>query len=312
MGSGTERNKSCPCGSGRKTKVCCQGRKPIQKTITFDFGTPKEVIGITLSASGAVFMKTSDGATPISAVHADMRSRDKGSKYLTRVPVRVDEANIYESVPALCKYKTIYVIDTNSHVIEEKIISVSCLMMCSVEKRDDLNYTVQSVPVAVFEIHECSEKPENFAVMILQSMIMSGEGYKEDDLFAIVNDSDLGNYQSFNDRSLPIYGDVCLLPNISLLYASADTGSSILNSLMKQCDNLAARAMGSLLTAGLKQSVAKRVRSGPCTRFQLHFIPFQGPMPYNWQSLGTNLPLRPNFEDQKSSLSDIVEKLSAR
>lgn len=297
MGFGAERNKPCSCGSGKKTKVCCQERKPIQKTITFDFGVPKQVVGITVDASGAVSMETSDGAAPVSVVHADMRDRDKGSKYLTRVPVRVGEANIHEFIPALCKYKTIYVIDTNSREIEGKLISVSCIMMCRVEKKDDLTYTVQTKYVAAFETHECLEKPENFAIMILHSMIMDGKNYKEDDLFAIVNDSDLGNYKSFNDRSLPIYGNVYLSPNISLLYASADTGKSILNSLMKQCDNWAAKAMSALFTAGLKKSTAKKVKNGPCTRFQLHPIPLQSPMPCDWQSLGTNLPLQSDPED---------------
>ena len=296
MGLGTERNKPCSCGSGRKFKFCCQGRKPVQHAITFDFGEPKEVKSVTINGMGQVRLNTSDGAKPVLVLHERLRARSKGPKTITRIPAHPMDVKIGNTLDALCKYKTMYFIDTNTQDAGGSKISAACIMLCSVEMPDEGRYVVRYAPACAFEIHNCFEKPENFAISILQSMLQSGPGFQRSDRFAIVNDSDLGNHNSFNAGQLPIYGDIYLSSNIDLVYASADTGNDILNIIMRKCDKWATRAIAGAIAAGLKNSAAKKVKNGPCSRFQMHSTTLSCPLPLNWQKLGQIIPLEPDSE----------------
>lgn len=55
---------------------------------------------------------------------------------------------------------------------------------------------------------------------------------------AVIVDSDLQNLASYNNREKPFWKGVYLPHNITLIYASGDTGSSLANKLLKEADRV--------------------------------------------------------------------------
>jgi hypothetical protein len=76
---------------------------------------------------------------------------------------------------------------------------------------------------------------------------------------AIVTDSDLGLHDAINARTTPLYGDVLLPPNFTVLYASGDTGTEATNRILAFCDKQAKMTLRAML-AGEAPTPERRVR----------------------------------------------------
>lgn len=51
---GSDRNKSCPCGSGKKQKRCHPEMRPRSESVVFDFGKPMALTEVHMSADGSI------------------------------------------------------------------------------------------------------------------------------------------------------------------------------------------------------------------------------------------------------------------
>lgn len=236
MVGGEARNKPCPCGSGAKLKRCCEGRKQVDYSIEIDFAEATEVRSITLRGDGKASLETSNGATPVAIRYLNGYDRIKGKKTLIEVPLSELNLKANSHFDQLSTYKTIYFIDTNTKIIENVSVSVSAIILGAVKRIDELTYQIRPIYTCILEAHNCIGSQEAFSITVLQSLIASGEGYSLSNKIAIVNDASLRNQRSINEREIPIYDEVFLLPNTNLIYASTDAGIDLLNRLLKMCD----------------------------------------------------------------------------
>ena len=86
--------------------------------------------------------------------------------------------------------------------------------------------------------------PERYGWMKVINALVTSEDFKRDFKYAIIVDSELGILPKINAREEPIIGDYFLPANISLIYASADTGQEYFwNQLIKWADRAAANSL---------------------------------------------------------------------
>ena len=65
----------------------------------------------------------------------------------------------------------------------------------------------------------------------------------------IVIDSELGNLEGYNNRTIPIFGLWTLLENYTFMYVTADTSDEWCNKIIKQCDKTASRKLNEIVAS---------------------------------------------------------------
>ena len=63
----------------------------------------------------------------------------------------------------------------------------------------------------------------------------------------IVIDSELGNLEGYNNRTIPIFGQWTLPENYLFMYATADTSDEWCNKIIKQCDKTALQRLKAIV-----------------------------------------------------------------
>ena len=96
-----------------------------------------------------------------------------------------------------------------------------------------------------------------FLTYILPLLPISGSEH-----LGLVVDSELDQHALINQRKQPYYHEYYLPPNVSLIYASSDTGSDIPNQLIKKCDK-AARDMFTNIKSGILKFPPCEVAKSP-------------------------------------------------
>lgn len=241
-----------------------------------------------MSADGQVRLLEGDRiAIPSSAWWSTSYARDKGEKHVTRIPVAGDRTSV-QRVDPLRRYKNLFVIDTNTSTLQGTRVSIACLLMADIYDTPDGGVKARFAPVCVFEFHNCAEKQENLAWLVLQSFIVNSPDYNPKQRYAIVTDSDLGHHDAYNERSAAIFGDTYLAPNIDLIYASVDVTRGVLNHMIKHCDH-EANTFKAALERGDICKGALPVLNGPCSHFRCLPVPLRK-FPEGWIRLARVLP----------------------
>lgn len=145
-------------------------------------------------------------------------------------------------------FDLIFAIDTNTKEIHNDLISISSIFQCNakivgervrVRCRKILNIYFKDAP---------SNSPEKIALAKLIKLIK----YNLNLRIAIITDHDLDKHTKYNNRELPIYGEIYLPPNIAILYAASDKGTSnIMNILLIECDKDAKNYLRQLNETGM-------------------------------------------------------------
>jgi hypothetical protein len=291
MGKGAKRNKPCNCGSGKKFKHCCEGRKPVSQMTTVDFGVPTTVDMPKISPDSKFeFSQEGKVLKPQHAWTEAIREREnKAEKKMFSIPISNDMLQVGE-VSALQRYDRVFGIDTNTKIIGEDKVSMGCIA----EGRFNTSYqgeTFESAILAAIEVHNGPEKAENFSWHLLINAILKSPDYSSGNSYGIVTDSDLGMHVEFNSRSVPVFGDHLLHENFTLIYAH-DKGASLINGLLRLCDNEAGKMLKQLQGGdGLSSEIATPVVSGVCDRFRFLKVSNTGFLKAGWFCLG-EIPLQ--------------------
>lgn len=236
MGSGANRNKPCPCGSGKKSKICCDGRLPVLQTVTVDFGEPTIVNGYSFSRSGELqLLRDGKPLTARKAWTGSHRAKQNGGeKQLVRVPIPPESLRIGE-MASLKRYDRIFAIDTNTKATCNTVVSVSCFAECRFIRKggeDAFEYAV----LGAFDFQDGPvPKCENFGWHVLIEAIHTSPDYDDKKQFAIITDSDLGQHSAYNDGMEPYFADHLLPRNFELLYAT-DKGRDPSCQVIRLCD----------------------------------------------------------------------------
>ena len=269
MSKGNQRNKPCPCGSGKKYKNCCLNKKPRTTSITMDMGEPVAVNSVRISPTGSVeLLKDGVPLVPVDAYHNVNFERGKGPKILNKTPLDPSKLIINQNI-ALEKFDRIFAIDTNTKVIKGESISVCCIVLCKLTRDKSNLFIAEFAPVHCLEFRNIQGAAENIAWMKAIQLITTNPFYNMNLKFGIIVDSDLGNIPFYNNRSKPICSDFYLPPNIELIYASTDVGKEYLvNKLISLCENDATKLLEDIILNKVSDENLNKMDNEPYTHFR--------------------------------------------
>lgn len=243
------RNDPCPCGSGKKYKKCCMGKKPRSQYVYVGFREPFQ--GVSFDCNQVWVHLPSGEKTKADAVLSQTQYTRKSGK--EKVVYSIDGKIILDVATFFASYDFISAIDTNTKLINGDMVSVSAILECYPK----LNKAVGQVKMkyringnTVFK--NCpNNASERYAWARLIAMIASTPAYRDDLKVALVTDHDLNRHHQYNTRQLPIYEDFYLPANFELVYASGDAKTdSILNMFIAKCDENASDIIRQLEKTG--------------------------------------------------------------
>jgi hypothetical protein len=170
----------------------------------------------------------------------------------------------------LTRYNWIFAIDTNTRIILNKSISVSCVLggraVCLPEQDGPASYEYSFVPVLYYEFWDQVGKPETLAWEFLIKDLVNDPTACKEDMVAIIVDSELGKLQSINDRSVSPPSTPELPNNYYLIYASADAQDFVINKLFRHCDRMARNFFSTLEARYIKSGLPAMPSGTPLLR----------------------------------------------
>lgn len=224
----------------KKSKA--DNRKAANLIISFAVPKNKKVTGVSITPAGDILLKDEEGAViaPENLVREVSYDRPKGPKVQSRQ--RLDgNVGCVGGLRELCRYESVFCIDTNTRVIGGNHVSAACFVCCQF-RLDGEKFRVEcEEKVNVYEFHNVPSSPELLAILKVARDIKRSSDFSDGLRFAFVTDSELGMHGDFNARRKPIYGNYCLPEGFSLLYASTDTGQEVLNRILRFCDRRAGK-----------------------------------------------------------------------
>lgn len=248
MSSFADKNMMCPCGSGKKYRKCCKKKKQRSLGITVDMGKAVRA-QIEVAPNGQIIMKDADREgerlNPVNANMTVSYERDnKAPKVLVDIPMNLSNLS-FDMGYHLKNYDLIFAIDTNTKEIGNQKYSASAIVLCKLKQHAGRLEALYS-PHHIFRFKNV-ELPEKIGWVNLIKGIMDNPQYSENLKVAIIVDSDYGNLAKYNSRELPIINNVYLPKNMTLIYASADSGAENLpNKLIYMCDKVAKETLEEL------------------------------------------------------------------
>lgn len=229
---GVGRNYPCPCGSGIKFKKCCFGKYPRQHTVYIGFSEPFEALTFD---NGQVYVHTLSGEK-VKADYVSSQINYKGEKGKNKVTCCFPDKATLDIQRSLLDFDLIFAIDTNTKKVNGDSLSISSVFQCNgkfVAKR--LRFRCINIATILFK-NSPSDKPEKYSWTKLIKMITSRKQFHKLKI-AIITDHDRDMHRMYNNNEIPIYGDIYMPVNITLLYAASDKGTgNIMNSLLIESD----------------------------------------------------------------------------
>lgn len=214
---------TCNCGSGKKFRDCCMGKKPRSLVVEFNLGKKVTIdrIQANWKAGEVVFSNGGQAISPTEVLSKMTYARPKGEKVLIETPVqsKIDFSGAFSAD----EYSVIVAVDTNTRFAGSESISISCVAAARAHKFEGFLW-LQQYPVLCYEFRNISGKPEN---IVWREVLRRFHWSLRIQKIALVVDSDLGNIHWYNTRKLPIVDGFFLPSNITMVYASSDVGKEI-------------------------------------------------------------------------------------
>jgi hypothetical protein len=241
---GRGRNVSCPCGSGKKAKRCCRGRKPRTTTVTIDRGA-SPVDGVKIDRNGDVsFVLGDQKVNPDAAWLETSYPREKGAKILHKMAVKEGALNIIPDY-ALRGYDLLLAVDTGTRQVGTERVSVAVVVQCKFVLVDEQTWVAQIDLVPSFEFWNAPGNPEIIAWRVVVDGALRGPTYRRVSRVGIVVDSELSALADYNRGARALDGHFHLPDNIELIYAS-DKGEGLANRMLRHCDREATALLNAI------------------------------------------------------------------
>lgn len=224
-------------------------RKERMMSITLDMGKPVPLDAVSVTPHGELTMYyQGQQVKPVKATLETSYPREKKPKVIHKadIPIEVLKTDIHA---AFQRYDRLYVIDTNTRIINGEKISVACILLAKFRPGGDMTLAFFA-PVHALEFWGIEQKPENIAWREAILAIQANPEYKDNLKIGILVDSDLGEIPNYNLRLKPIVGDFYLPQYFELIYASADVGKEyFVNKLISDCDKESQKIFNLIETA---------------------------------------------------------------
>lgn len=255
MSTGKNRNKPCPCGSGKKFKKCCINKKERSTIYSCDMG---ENVTVNIESFKILPDNTihimADGKPIIPKSLNLSRIYDrshKEPKVLFEIPLDIQNPS-NEIYSWFKRYDYIFAIDTNTDITGQNI-SVCFhaeLKKVSCNKPKTARYESIFYGPTVFK-NTSKLHPEKVALISFIEELTKRLNYKPEMKIAIITDHDLANIPKYNTREVPLIEntEIYLPKGFELVYAADKPAKeSILNNLIYHLDKLGKKHLKELLS----------------------------------------------------------------
>jgi hypothetical protein len=224
------------------------------RTITLPYRGAAESLKITPDGEVMLFDKNGNPIVPKRDERVVFYDRPKGPKVQTK-SVADSRYNSTGGAAHLSQYSSVFVVDTNTRIIEDQRVSVAFFIQCRVvcEGKKYVCYACESEAHS-FEFHDLSSNPELLTIHFIAQTNKELAQNSGGDGIAIVTDTELGKHQAFMERELPIFETYMLPERYSLIYASADTGQELANILIRQCDKEAGKLLEQIASSPISNA----------------------------------------------------------
>lgn len=240
MGKGKRLKSKCICGSGKREKDCCKGRKPRTTHIVMEHDKPTIVNSYRISKYGDIQLFTKEGIAIPKNTRLEQSYKKNNGKEKKLVSVPTNSAKNISLQESIKQFDVIFAVDTNTKLSEHHPYKSICSVVRGIVVKNTEEYGIDLLFETIFLSDENIAKPENSGWHRTIQHIK--EIYPESYMtmkFGIVVDSDLGELQNYNNKTKPFIDNIFLPPNVHLIYASADVGKeNIYNKMIHIADKI--------------------------------------------------------------------------
>lgn len=224
--------------------------KPLEPGISFVYDLPSDhkIDGVRVDRTGWLAFLDKDGAEiDVDGVHRLVtHERRKGPKVRTRQVLAGVRLSV-DGLQELCGYHEVFVIDT-SYIYHPtaRRHALACSLRLQFRPEGDHVRVHVDDRLVYYDLVRTEGNPERagmLALVLEHSNSLGDLALKR----ALVTDSDLGLHDAINARTTPLYGEVFLPANFTLLYASGDTGTEATNRILAFCDKQAKTTLRAML-----------------------------------------------------------------
>ncbi len=228
-----------------------------------------QVVKLTVRPNGDIALIDKDGneVKPERIERSIGYARPKGPKIQARhtTPQRVVTVG---GLAELAEFDGIFAIDTNSREVSGDLVSSTCFIRFQLVREDDGFRIEFEQRVNYYELRNVKDKPELLGILKVANDVMRTAPPDAIPKIAFVTDTELSGHDSINSGKTPIYGAHNLPANAHLVYASADTGSEVLNKLIRICDRQAGNYLSELGRGEIPEAPFKVLAEDPSVRYR--------------------------------------------
>lgn len=144
----------------------------------------------------------------------------------------------------------IFAMDTNTYPqkCDDFFCSVAAIYYGEVQRISDYERNMTCKPYMIIDwYHPCALKIETVTWMEVIKKLQ--ERISANRKVGIVIDSELGNLEGYNNRTIPILGQWYLPENYTFMYATADATDEWCNKIIRECDKSASRRLTEVVAA---------------------------------------------------------------
>jgi hypothetical protein len=219
------RNDPCHCGSGEKYKRChWESDQNRPREIATYIGHPDEKFDSVRFRDGkveAIHLYSGEWVKPTTFTNITYPRASGKHKVLASIP----DYGPVQLARKFLEYTAIYMVDTNTDIIDDTRVSIGCIVECRAYLTDPERVTVEPNPN--YAIIPCKNGKKGFEErrtwLKLVEMVQASPRYRDELHFAIVTDHDFRNHARYKSGELPFYGNKVLPPNFDLLFMTTDT-----------------------------------------------------------------------------------------
>ncbi|MFI8746412.1 hypothetical protein ACIGKL_14765 [Pseudomonas sp. NPDC077186] len=193
--------------------------------------------------------------------HEASYEREKGPKILNRIPIKGQQLTL-DPNSSLENFDLIIAIDTNTNIIGEREISATGVILANwVEDPTTESKSLCYKTPFCLEFTELSEPREKIGWIMALSELLKNNHLPKAGKIGVVVDSYLSEIPAINAKAEPIYENIFLPSNMTLLYASSDVGLEYTaNKLIKYADQSAKLVLEHIKSG--RASINEKVISG--------------------------------------------------
>ncbi|WP_411879909.1 hypothetical protein [Polaromonas sp. YR568] len=229
-------------------------QKPFDPAVSFVYDLPANhrIDGVWVDNTGWVAFLDKDGMElDVTGVQRLVtHERRKGPKVRTRQALAGVRLSV-DGLQELCNYHEVFVIDTSYtyHPTRYRHALACSIRLQFMPEGEQVRVHVDD-KLVYYDLMHAEGNPERAGMLALaleHSNTLGDLALKR----ALVTDSDLGLHDAINARTMPLYGEVLLPPNFTLLYASGDTGTEATNRILAFCDKQAKATLRDMIAGNV-------------------------------------------------------------